>query len=88
MKTKTPLTKHALQRLQQRAIPESMLSLLFAYGDYQRAGGGCVKVALTRKGAKRLRRDLQTLLGQFDSLRNTYLVESPDGAVITVGHQH
>jgi len=88
VKTKIPLTKHAQRRLQQRAIPEPMLSLLFQYGDCRNAGDGCMKITLTRKGAKRLHRDLQTLLGQFDSLRNTYLVESPDGAVITVGHQH
>lgn len=88
MRIKTPLTKHAQRRLQQRAIPESMLPLLYQYGDCKHAGDGCKKIIMTRKGAKRLHRDLQTLLGQFDSLRNTYLVESPDGAVITVGHQY
>ena len=88
MKTKILLTQHAQLRMQQRAVPESMVSLLFEYGDYQQAGDGCLKVALTRKGARRLRRDLQTLMGQLDSLQNTYLVESPDGAVITVGHQY
>ncbi len=88
MKTKIPLTKHAQRRLQQRVIPESMLSPLFQYGDCRNAGDGCMKITLTCKGAKRLHRDLQSLIGQFDSLQNIYLVESPCGAVITVSHQH
>lgn len=82
------MSRHARTRCQQRAVTELMLQLLREYGETEHVGNGCRKRSLTRQAKKRVRRQLQATLSHYDSLADTYLVESDDGQIVTVGHRY
>lgn len=84
---KYELTQHAEARLQQRAIPELMLPLLFTYGEMQYQSGGVHRWYLPHRRRKQLRKQLKKLIDHFDSLENCYCVEA-DGKVITIAHEY
>jgi hypothetical protein len=72
--------------MQQRAIPGQLLPLVLEYGRHEHAGDGCQRWRLTRKAVLKMRRDLKAIMSQLDSAQDTYLIESGDGAIVTVGH--
>ncbi|RTE66109.1 hypothetical protein EH243_08290 [Amphritea opalescens] len=80
------ITQHARKRLKQRAIPDAMASLIINYGKEMYQKGGTYKYQLTKRDAKHLKQDLNRVLNHLDSLSDTYLIESEDGRIITVGH--
>lgn len=81
------LTKHAKQRMQQRAIHPLMIELLYLYGREQHQNGSTM-LFLDRRARKKARQALIDVRQRFDKLCDTYLVEADSGGtVITVGHR-
>jgi hypothetical protein len=82
------LTRHAQERLQQRAIPPLVEGLLHEFGTAMRCGGAD-KIFFD----KAARRRLQAHLGGARGLRtiepwlNVYLVVGDDGKTVTAGHR-
>ena len=80
------LTRHAGQRMRQRAINADMLALLLDYGHTHYCHNGCNIVAFNKKARRRIQRDLGKAAAQLHL--STYAVLSNDTAqVITVGHR-
>lgn len=88
MATRQRVTEHARKRMQQRAIPDQLLPLMLEYGQREQAGDGCRRWRLTRKAVATMRRDLKSIMGRLDSVQDAYLIESADGAIVTVGHAY
>lgn len=82
------LTKHAEERLQQRAIPEAMLHFISLYGEEAHQKGGSHELRLPKRAVKALRKDLKKVLQHLDSLSNAYFIESASGEIITAGHKY
>ncbi len=81
------LSKHARQRMQQRAIPPLMVDLLYRFGREQQQSGSTV-LYFDKKSRERARKALEDMTQRFDKLSDAYLVEADDGATtITVGHR-
>lgn len=82
------LTRHAVARLQQRAIPPFVVELLERFGSEMRCGGGD-ELFFDKAARKRVER----YMGGARSLRhiepwlNVYLVIGDHGRVVTVGHR-
>ena len=82
------LTNHAMQRLQQRGIPQMVIELLERFGSSMRCGGA--ERVFFDKAA---RRRLQAHLGGARGLRaieawlRVYIVIGDNGQIITVAHQ-
>lgn len=75
------LTEHAMNRMRQRGITDSLLHLVYMEADrLAPCGGGCTAVQISRKKANRLR----ILIGSdAERARNVVLVVSGDGVVVT-----
>ncbi len=81
-----PLTRHARTRSQQRAIPESVLDLVIAFGRSTRSGDAD-SYWLDESG----RNELRELLGprafkKLERRLGCYVVVSDDGRIVTVAH--
>lgn len=82
------LTHHAAKRMQQRAIPERVLPLLFEFGEEEYDHHGTMMLYFNKRARQRLAKVLP-----FDEMKrlepalNTYAVLDKDGAVVTVGHR-
>ncbi len=82
------ISKHAVIRMQQRAIPPLMIDLLYRYGREENQNGSTV-LFLDKRGRRQIRNALKETLNRFDKLGDTYLVASADdGIAITVGHRN
>ena len=76
-----PLTRHARQRVRQRAYRERDLELIVRYGRPLQSGDGHL---LLRKDVERLRRQAKHLLDRLDHLAGSAVIQSRDGAVLSV----
>jgi hypothetical protein len=77
-------TKHAAARATQRSVPPLVIELLLDYGAAERSLGA-ERIALNKRGRKRLARDIGS--AAYEALRpllDTYVVLSDDGPVVTV----
>lgn len=83
----TLLTHHAECRMQQRSITQLEMELILIYGS-ESYSHGCTRCSLDRRAYKRLRKDLERLMGRIDSLQGKYVVSASDSSVVTVGHKH
>jgi len=83
------ITRHAAVRLQQRAVPPFVTSLLLEFGATMRHEGADV-VYLDKRAKRRLREALGGNRGLVvvDRWLNTYVVIGDDGGVITVGRRN
>lgn len=82
------LSRHAQKRAQQRAIDESAVPLLLAYGRREYDGKGCVRYAMTPEALERLCRTVGRTK-QIEALAGTYaVVSAEDQTVVTLGHLH
>jgi hypothetical protein len=81
------LTKHAQKRMQQRAIPYSVVEALLDCGQTNRRGG-VEKVYFNKKSRRKALCDseLNDLVRERSNLLNAYLVKQ-DTTVITVGYR-
>jgi hypothetical protein len=80
-------SKHAIQRSQQRGIPQLIKHWLLDYGEESFDGHGAVIRYFTPKSIRRMEQDFgRDPLRRLSEYMRCYLVESAhDGAVITVG---
>jgi hypothetical protein len=80
-------TKHATTRAVQRNVPPLVVELLLSYGLVARSSGA-ERIALDKRGRKRLARDIGS--AAYEALRpllDTYVILSDDGPVITVARR-
>ena len=84
----TPRTKHALKRLQQRAIPEFVVDLLEVFGSPMRCHGAD-RLIFDKAARKRLTRHLGGAkdLRSVERWFNVYAVVSDHGRLITVARK-
>jgi hypothetical protein len=83
------LTKHAEVRIQQRCIPELILDLLLQYGEVEHQHGGTELVYFKARNFAKARNHLESMLKEFDRLRDAYLVRSrqdEEDIIITSGY--
>ena len=73
---------HARQRVQQRAIPMSMLEALLEHGVRRPAGGGAKIVHFTSAS-----RAAEADRGLAGKLRSAYAVVGAGGSIITLAHR-
>lgn len=81
------MTKHATARCQQRCINDLMLKLLFMYGEETHQNDGVVRTTFTKKGFKKLQKDMGLINQKLNSMRKLFAVESATGSIITTGYQ-
>ena len=84
----TILTKHASDRGQQRGINSVMIDLIISFGDEEHLGGGVKKIHIHNRNLKKATKALGKALRKADKLGGIYLIESPEGHVITAAHIH
>ena len=80
------LTEHARIRMQQRAIPSTVLDLLDEYGSHYRCGRA-ERLMFDREAKSRLNRDLDGKLRDIERYLNVFAVIGDNGHVVTVGRQ-
>lgn len=82
------ITSHAAARMQQRGIGRELVEELLRFGSRNYAPRGCASICADRNAIERARR-----AGAFKAARaladarGAYLVISPEGIIITVGHR-
>lgn len=81
-------TRHAETRLQQRAVPSLVMSLLLDYGSTMRHDGAEV-IYIDKKSRRRLREVVggDRNLAVIDRWLNSYVVRGDDGIVVTVARR-
>ena len=83
-----PMTHHASKRMQQRGIPESVLPLLFEYGEEEYDHHGTMLLYFNKRARQRLARAVpHDELKQIQGALKAYAVLDKDGAIVTVGHR-
>ncbi|CAX25023.1 conserved protein of unknown function [Methylorubrum extorquens DM4] len=84
----TPITTHARERLQQRAIPPLVIELLEDFGSPIRAGGA-ERLIFDKAARRRLTRHLggPRSLRMIEPWLNVYAVVADDGCLVTASQQ-
>lgn len=81
------ITKHANQRMTERAISPVMVDLLYLFGAERHQNGSTV-LYFDQKSRRRARKALEDTLRRFDKQSDAYVVRAADsGDTITVGHR-
>jgi hypothetical protein len=84
----TRYTHHAVVRMQQRSIPPAVVELLLDFGTATPVGGGACSYRFTKDSWAEAKAALGAAAVAFERYRNAYVVESSDGAVVTVAWLH
>ena len=83
-----PMTHHASKRMQQRGIHESVLPLLFEYGEEEYDHHGTLLLYFNKRARQRLAKVIPCdELKRLEPALNAYAVLDNDGAIVTVGHR-
>ncbi|SDM57076.1 hypothetical protein [Maricaulis salignorans] len=83
-----PLTEHAERRSIDRNIPEVARWLLLEFGRRSPAKSGCVSYAFDKKAWKEVERFFgRWRMKEMTQLKNAYLVQSAEGAIVTVAYR-
>ena len=78
-------TKHFVQRLQQRGLNEIVVMALLYYGERRTSHHGIDSLIFTKTALADIRSDHgPTIFKACEKLRNTYLIATEDGVLITV----
>ena len=81
------LTHHAIQRLQQRGIPQSVSEVIYEFGEPVNRPGGALAYRLQDRVANELIQDLKRTITQIDKARKkTLIVDDHTGSVLTGYH--
>ena len=81
-------TTHAKVRMQQRAIPSSIVNLLLDYGERAPAGHGGEIFYFGKRGRQRVRRSKgPAICRRLEGHWSTYVVVA-DGQVVTCGKRY
>jgi hypothetical protein len=82
------MTKHALERSQQRCIPPLIIHWLCQYGSRKRSNNGTIICYFDKKSTSLLSSDVgHVVVQRLSSLMNSYLVIT-GSQIITVGHRY
>lgn len=87
MHTALPMTRHAQQRTQQRAIPQLAVDLLLQFGRSEPAGDGATKYFFDKKSHRRVFAYAGSMSNVLEPHLDIYAVVSPDQRLITVAHR-
>jgi len=82
------MTRHALERSQQRCIPPLIIHWLCQYGSRKRNNNGTIVCFFDRKSMRLIASDVgQVVIRRLSGLMNAYLVIAGD-RILTVGHRY
>jgi len=81
------LTKHAANRIQQRAIPQLVVDLLLQFGATESAGDGATKFFFDHRSRKKLLAYAGPIGAKLNDHLDVYAVVSSSNNVITVAHR-
>jgi hypothetical protein len=84
------LSRHASQRLQQRAIPGLVVTLIHDHGSSTHSSEGTEVLFVDKAARKRIRQAVggDRVYSLLERWLDSYLVLSAEGAIITAGHRH
>ncbi|MDV5824310.1 hypothetical protein [Sphingobium naphthae] len=85
---RTPLTKHAAVRCQQRSVPHAVIDALIDFGETQHDSQGAVRHFFSKRAWRLYSAYLGTESKHYDRYRSAYAVIAEDGSVITTGWRH
>ena len=84
----TNLTQHAAKRLQQRGIPENVLSLLLEYGKHEYDHRGTRTLYFDKRARQKVSMTVSgDELKQLGRVFGTYAVLDDNDCLVTVGHR-
>lgn len=82
-------TKHFQTRSQQRGVPPLIKDWLLAYGQENHDGHGAIVRFFNDRSIRQMERDMgREPIRRMSEFLRCYLVESLDGAIITIGKRH
>lgn len=82
------LTQHAAKRLRQRGIPETILPLLFDFGEEEYDHHGTRTLYFNKKARERIAKVLpHDQFKRLASAMDAYVVLSQNDEIVTVGHR-
>ena len=82
------ISKHASLRQQQRCIPPLIIDWLLDFGEQKNDGRGCSIRFFTKKSRKLISRKAGSqVVGLLSRYMDSYLVESNDGTIVTMGYR-
>jgi hypothetical protein len=70
------------------SVEHLQVELLMLYGDSCDIGEGKHYTSLTRRGLKRLIKDMRHVQQHMQSLRSTYLIDAGGETILAVGHKY
>lgn len=79
-------TNHLEKRQQQRGISPLMLEALLIYGNEVNQTDGAIRFVMTKRGAKKLEKDLKKVISKLGKLNSMFAVEV-DNTLLTTGYQ-
>ena len=79
-----PLTRHAEQRMTEREISLQACDILHSHGDLRTPSRNCFRLRISRGEARRLERQEQYDRGALREARETGMIVSADGRIVTV----
>jgi hypothetical protein len=83
------LTEHATKRLKQRGIPPLIRNWLLDYGEANYDGNGAIIRYFTKCSVREMERDFgREPIRRLSEFLRCYLVQSIDGAIVTIGKRH
>lgn len=79
------LTKHFNERLQQRGLKDTVIDVLIQYGEQRPCRYGVISIRFTKVTLAEIKADYDsTIFRACERFRNTYIIMSEDGVLITV----
>lgn len=83
------LTEHATKRLKQRGIPPLIRNWLIDYGKANYDGHGAVIRYFNKNSIRKMEKALgREPIRRMSEFLRCYLVQSIDGAIVTIGKRH
>ncbi len=81
-------THHSTVRAQQRGVPPLIQQWLLEYGEESHDGRGAVRRYFSHRSVRIMERRFgRRVVRKLGEYLCTYLVESSDGHIVTVGHR-
>ncbi|MEO7031477.1 MAG: hypothetical protein ABI351_13135 [Herbaspirillum sp.] len=82
------MSKHAIVRQQQRAIPPIVVDLLLNWGCAEHARGeDCIRYFFDKNARRGIKAHYGQMASQMSRYLDCYAIVSGEGMVITVAHQ-
>ena len=84
-----PVTKHAVARMQQRAVGPEIVNYLLDFGRCEHHQRGALLYYFDKRGRQRLQKITgKEAYRRLEHALDAYAVVSNDGALVTVGHRY